>query len=193
MAHCLTGLRGCAGGGEKVMIETNAPGRPEGLCRLFSPAKGCNSATSGENRSPVLLLPGTTRCCMSFLPCPGRLLRHCLWMIMIGLGIGLAVVGEAAPVPRPTDPAPPRGQPAEEPAPAAVDAAEAQRLIRQLGSDAFEERQAATHRLDALGEPVLPTLRAALEDDDIEVRRRAGELIQRIERRLFGELATLLG
>src|SRR5262249_59653833 len=112
-------------------------------------------------RSPVLLLPSTTRCCMSFLPCPGRLLRHCLWMMMIGLGVGLAVVGEAAPVPRPTEPAPPPSKPAEEPAPAAVDAAEAQRLVQQLGSDAFEERQAATHRLRALGATPPSRLRPA--------------------------------
>src|SRR5262245_5772989 len=73
-------------------------------------------------------------------------------------------------------------------------AEEIARLIRQLGSERFEEREAATRRLDALGEAALPALRrAAGGDEDIEIRRRAAALVRPIERRLAGERLVLVG
>lgn len=66
-------------------------------------------------------------------------------------------------------------------------------LIRQLGHDDFERREAASRRLAELGEDVLPQLKAAGTDRDAEVRRRAGELVAAIERKLFGELTVLVG
>ena len=49
--------------------------------------------------------------------------------------------------------------------------AEIQRLIRQLGSESFPEREAASQELAAVGEPALQALRAALQDTDAEIRR----------------------
>jgi hypothetical protein len=75
------------------------------------------------------------------------------------------------------------------PAPAAKPptAAEIRKLIDQLGSGSFAEREEATAALDAAGEPALPGLRKAVESDDAEVRRRAGELLKKIETRVDAE------
>jgi hypothetical protein len=59
-----------------------------------------------------------------------------------------------------------------------------QSLIGQLGSARYPERRAATEALDGIGEPALPWLRDALKSNDLEVRRRAEDLIPRIEMRL---------
>jgi hypothetical protein len=75
------------------------------------------------------------------------------------------------------------------PAPAAgtPGGSEIRRLIGQLGSGNFSEREDASAALDAAGEAALPGLRAAAESEDAEVRRRAGELVQRIEQRVETE------
>jgi hypothetical protein len=52
------------------------------------------------------------------------------------------------------------------------------RLIRGLSSDKFEERDAASKALEALGSPALPALRQAAASDDAEVSKRAKNLIQ---------------
>jgi hypothetical protein len=64
------------------------------------------------------------------------------------------------------------------------------RLVAQLGSATFGEREAASQALDALGADSLDALRAAASSPDAEARRRAEDLVQRIERRL--ETARLL-
>jgi WD40 repeat protein len=59
-------------------------------------------------------------------------------------------------------------------------------LVGQLGSPKFSEREAATAALDALGGKALAALRKAAESHaDPEVRRRAGQLVDGIERRLI--------
>jgi hypothetical protein len=64
-------------------------------------------------------------------------------------------------------------------------AARVSRLIARLGSDDFAEREAATRELEAVGAPALAALReVAAKTEDEEVRRRAGELVGRIENRL---------
>lgn len=60
----------------------------------------------------------------------------------------------------------------------AADAAEIARLIHQLGSDDFTEREAASNALDALGETALPALRKAQDNSDLEIRRRAAHLVK---------------
>jgi hypothetical protein len=60
-------------------------------------------------------------------------------------------------------------------------------LVGQLGSLKYSEREAACRSLDALGAAALPALREARTADDLEVRRRAEVLVQRIERRLEAE------
>ena len=55
------------------------------------------------------------------------------------------------------------------------------RLIRQLGSDKFSDREAASKRLTDIGEPALDQLRKAADATDVEVRRRVRDLLKVIE------------
>jgi hypothetical protein len=66
----------------------------------------------------------------------------------------------------------------------AADAKRIASLIQQLGDKKFEQRQQASAALEAIGEPALQELRRAARDDaDLEVRRRAGALVASIEGR----------
>jgi RNA polymerase sigma factor (sigma-70 family) len=56
------------------------------------------------------------------------------------------------------------------------------RLVRQLDSDLFEEREQATRELDKIGVPALEALRKAAKDGSPEVQKRAEELIRRIDK-----------
>jgi WD40 repeat protein len=57
--------------------------------------------------------------------------------------------------------------------------AEIDRLIKQLGSDEFEQRQAASKALEAIGEPALDALRkTANKSDNAEIRRRAVDVVR---------------
>ena len=71
------------------------------------------------------------------------------------------------------------------PAPAAdpVNPEKIQKLIAQLGSDAFEDREKASEQLDAIGVPALEALRQATKSKDSEVQRRAADLVGKIEKR----------
>jgi hypothetical protein len=69
------------------------------------------------------------------------------------------------------------------PAPAKTDPAAVAKLVDQLGSDRYEDREAAFKALDALGPTALEALRTALTGRDEETRRRAVELVLLIERR----------
>jgi hypothetical protein len=55
------------------------------------------------------------------------------------------------------------------------------RLVGQLGSDSYAEREAASRGLDAAGELALPAVRQALRSSDPEIRRRARDLAEDIE------------
>src|SRR5437016_13739424 len=66
-----------------------------------------------------------------------------------------------------------------------------ERLIKQLGDDDFADRQSASKELDAIGEPALERLRAAVGDPDLEVRKRAQELVERISVRRTMRLALV--
>jgi RNA polymerase sigma factor (sigma-70 family) len=60
----------------------------------------------------------------------------------------------------------------------APDSSEIERLIQQLGSDVFDEREAATGALKKVGKPALKALgEAATKNADAEVRTRAAALI----------------
>jgi hypothetical protein len=63
-------------------------------------------------------------------------------------------------------------------------------LVAQLGSAKHQDREAATLALDVVGAPALPALRSASRSEDAEIRRRAEDLVLRIDRRL--EVAKLL-
>jgi hypothetical protein len=72
------------------------------------------------------------------------------------------------------------------PAPAADDSPVA-RLIDRLGSQDFAAREEAGRDLEALGPAVLEPLHRAARGDDPEVRRRAADLVRRLEARALGE------
>jgi hypothetical protein len=57
-------------------------------------------------------------------------------------------------------------------------AAEIDRLIKQLGSDKFDEREAASRALAALGMAARPALTQATKGGDAEVRSRAERLLE---------------
>src|SRR5262249_51061964 len=64
------------------------------------------------------------------------------------------------------------------------------RLVAQPGSYDFAEREAAARALESVGPAALPELRQAAAGQDLEVRRRAVDLVRRLERR--AEAARLL-
>src|SRR5262249_8719699 len=70
---------------------------------------------------------------------------------------------------------------------AAPDTAVIERLVQQLGSDDFHERETASQRLESIGAPALEALRKAATNDDPEVRHRARKLIVSIGNGLFPE------
>jgi hypothetical protein len=72
-------------------------------------------------------------------------------------------------------------------APPAAENHKIAKLVDQLASPMFMEREAATKALNAIGAPALEALRKAASAGEPEARRRAGELIVRIERRLQTE------
>jgi hypothetical protein len=93
--------------------------------------------------------------------------KHFLFLV-IALALGGALASGA-------DPSPPPGT------------EKIDKLIGQLGSAMFMEREAATKALEALGAPALEALKKAAAGSEPEARRRAVELIVRIERRLQTE------
>jgi HEAT repeat protein len=54
-------------------------------------------------------------------------------------------------------------------------------LIRKLGDNSFEVREKASGELAAQGSRILPLLRLALKETDLEISRRAQQCLQRIE------------
>jgi hypothetical protein len=66
--------------------------------------------------------------------------------------------------------------------------AELARLIKQLGHDDFEKREAAKKGLAEIGEPALGALNKAQTSNEPEVRFRAEEIITVIEIKLYPEL-----
>jgi hypothetical protein len=74
--------------------------------------------------------------------------------------------------------------------PSQSSAADVERLVKQLGSVRFEEREAASRALEKVGYPALDALRKAAKSEDRETRRRAGLLVQQIENGLDALLVT---
>jgi WD40 repeat protein len=68
------------------------------------------------------------------------------------------------------------------------------KLITELGDPSFAVRDAASKRLESLGEPALELLKKAAKDSEtLELGRRASLLVERISRRLFGEVRSIEG
>jgi RNA polymerase sigma factor (sigma-70 family) len=83
---------------------------------------------------------------------------------------------EAAPPAAPAKEGPPREEARES------QAQRIERLVKQLGSDRFDEREAASRGLEEIGVPALPALGRAALSADAETRRRAEELVEKIGR-----------
>src|SRR5689334_6213895 len=64
-----------------------------------------------------------------------------------------------------------------------VDARKIDKLIEKLSSDDFNDREKATAELDAVGAPALEALKKAAKSADVEVSKRASDLVAKIERR----------
>jgi len=69
-------------------------------------------------------------------------------------------------------------------APAAPDAERITKLIAQLGNDQFRLREHASKELDLIGESALVALEEATNSEDMEVRRRASDLVLKIKTRV---------
>ncbi|MFM7149946.1 MAG: HEAT repeat domain-containing protein, partial [Gemmataceae bacterium] len=63
-----------------------------------------------------------------------------------------------------------------------ADSTQAWALIEKLGDDSFEERQKAEDELKKLGSRILPLLRQATRNNDLEIRNRAGKVLSAIEK-----------
>jgi HEAT repeat protein len=64
----------------------------------------------------------------------------------------------------------------------------AQNLVKKLGDDSFEVREQATNEIKTLGVMVVPMLRQALRDADVEVRQRAQACLQAVEKERMAAL-----
>jgi hypothetical protein len=60
---------------------------------------------------------------------------------------------------------------------------EIDRLIDRLGHASFAEREGASKKLEALGEPALPALKEAIKSTDWEKKKRAERLVRHIVHR----------
>jgi hypothetical protein len=65
-----------------------------------------------------------------------------------------------------------------------IDAVALARLVAQLGSDRYDDREAACKELDGLGAAALEPLRTAIGSRDEETRRRALHVLERIQLRV---------
>ena len=61
---------------------------------------------------------------------------------------------------------------------------EVERLIRQLGSGKFTDREQASQKLEAIGEPARPALRIAAASPDPEIQGRADRILQALNAKL---------
>src|SRR5262249_45879452 len=105
------------------------------------------------------------------------MIRRILALAVVSLiGFGTRSFGQESP----TKQANASSQPTK-PSPAEIG-----KLIDQLGSAKFVDRQAASNRLADIGEPAWNALRkAAANSEELEIRRRAERLAQDIGRKTF--------
>jgi hypothetical protein len=97
--------------------------------------------------------------------------RHLLAILLVGLGFGvLAALPTSAAAPAPE-----------------ID--KIAKLIEQLGSSKFDEREQASKDLEVIGVPALEALRKASKSEDAEVSRRSSDLVKSIEKRAETQIA----
>lgn len=88
----------------------------------------------------------------------------CVWLVLAFL-LGLALQVET-------------GRAADQ-----ADADSIDKLVKQLSSGRFAQREAAQKKLEEIGLPALSALKKAAEEGDAETKRRAGELADKIEKK----------
>jgi hypothetical protein len=108
-----------------------------------------------------------------------RILQGAALLLAVGV---VALTGSRTPA----DPAPP-GK-----ADAAL-AEKVQKLIRQLGNDQYKVREEAGKQLVEIGRPAVPALREAMKGDDVEVKHRAGRILDTIRTSMPYLLESLKG
>jgi hypothetical protein len=86
-----------------------------------------------------------------------------LALLVLGIGLGVLVSGAAS---------------------ADDDAGRIDKLVKQLGSKRFAERDRAKRDLEAIGTAALDALRVAARSKDLETSRRAGELVKKMEEKI---------
>jgi hypothetical protein len=91
--------------------------------------------------------------------------RHLIAGLVLGLSFGVLVILPSR---------------AAEPE---ADAAKIAKLIEQLGSGNFDQREKATKELGAIGTPALEALRKAAKSEDAEIKLRSADLVKIIEKR----------
>jgi hypothetical protein len=105
------------------------------------------------------------------------------------MSLSLASAQDSKPAPKedvkpaPKEEAKPAPKEAVKQAPK-IDAVALARLVAQLGSDRYDDRETACKELDALGVAALEPLRTALGSKDEETRRRAIHVFERIQLRV---------
>src|SRR5437762_8820559 len=102
---------------------------------------------------------------------------QCLMTTALVVLLGSTVLAQNATVP--TKPA------------ATANAQEIERLVKQLESSRFKEREEASKRLAEIGEPALDAL--AKVTSTLEARRRAEAIVAVIENKLYGPELDLPG
>src|SRR5258705_144202 len=65
------------------------------------------------------------------------------------------------------------------------DPARIQGLIQKLGSSTYIIREQSARELEAIGPAALPSLRQAARSGDIEISRRARELVNKVEEKVL--------
>src|SRR5688572_18850811 len=76
----------------------------------------------------------------------------------------------------------------------ALSRGELDRLIKQLGSDKFADREDASRELQLTGVEAFPLLkRAAANHPDAEVRARAALIVEKLSGKFFGEVRVYEG
>lgn len=67
----------------------------------------------------------------------------------------------------------------------------ARQWIQKLGDDSFAVREKATAELQTLGSPILPLIRQAANNPDLEVSRRAGKVLEVLDKEKTSPLSAL--
>ena len=63
----------------------------------------------------------------------------------------------------------------------AIDSRRVQELVRELGNEIFVRRERATKELEAMGPAIIEVLREASKSSDLEISRRASELVRKAD------------